>query len=157
MECPLRRPKTCGDIDTALGFTNGISMDQCDRCWAAGGPYSETGRAVREGIVAETVDIIKAKGLHNYKRHVQLSIMGRFMDPETAAVCAAALKDAPPPEIPTVRWLGMDWIGEPMPKRVVRAAKVATQAFKKALHGRGCGCLKRAKQAVSSISGGRAK
>ncbi len=56
---------------------------------------------------------------------------------------------------PVQRWLWLYWEGVPMPKRPFIAARAAWNAFGQAmegLRGTGCGCVKKAKDAVRAVA-----
>lgn len=55
-QCPFRsRNRTCELINSALGWRHGVDLEDCDRCWEAGGPDSSGGSTVRKAIVDEQV------------------------------------------------------------------------------------------------------
>jgi hypothetical protein len=62
-QCPLRRTQaglgSCGDVSVRMGFPMGMSLDQCDKCYALGG--WEGGTSFRDEYVKESVEKLKKR------------------------------------------------------------------------------------------------
>jgi hypothetical protein len=60
-ECEVRREGTCGRIDILLGYEHGITIEECDACWALGGPSAAAWQR-------EYVQLVVRNTALNYRR-----------------------------------------------------------------------------------------
>lgn len=84
-ECPMRRHATCGDLDTRLGFEQAITMDECDACFAKGGPKAEQHHIDWAGRIVANCK----SGIDKLPTVIALTVLGKHVtDPMERQVLA---------------------------------------------------------------------
>jgi hypothetical protein len=87
-ECRYRKSGCCDLINATLGWKHGCPLQDCDRCWAAGGANSEEGLAVRLELVGRWLAFVKANAL-SAPREVLVALMRDHMTEEEVAALKA--------------------------------------------------------------------
>lgn len=83
-QCFYRTGKgTCARVDTLLGWTQVMPIEDCDKCWDLGGAYTPDGEKYCWEIVNRSSDLWKdPKNIRRAPREVLIALTVHHLDPE---------------------------------------------------------------------------
>jgi len=74
-QCPARRGLGCGDIETRLGWRQGVPLKECNICYDLGGLYSLKDKEWRENYYRTVIDNVLSQNLKEYDPEVIVKLI----------------------------------------------------------------------------------